>query len=88
MMEVRLLLPIPAGQSPPKAKRHLLGREESWKEVPGFARIGAIFDQDTANLLRIQRGLKASGKSGVTFSQDQESILRHFHRVLALQLAQ
>lgn len=87
LMEVRLLLPTPAGQSPPKAKLHRLGSEESWAKVPNFERIGVIFDQDTANLRRLQRGLKASGKPGVTFSQYQESILRHFHRVLEGQLA-
>ena len=88
LLELRLLLPTPVGQSPPQAKLHRLGREERWEDVPNFARIGAIFDQDTANLRRIQRGLKASCKPGVTFSQEQESILRHFHQVLALQLAQ
>lgn len=88
LMEVRLLLPTPAGQTPPKAKLHQLGSEDSWEQVPNFGRIGAIFDQDTANLRRLQRGLKASGKSGVSFSQNQESILRHFHLVLANQLAQ
>ena len=81
------MLPTPAGHSPPKPKLQRLGSEDSWEQVPNFSRIGAIFDQDTANLRRLQRGLKASGKAGVSFSQNQESILRHFHHVLARQLA-
>jgi hypothetical protein len=87
LMEVRLMLPTPAGHSPPKPKRQRLGSEDSWEQVANFSRIGAIFDQDTANLRRLQRGLKASGKPGVSFSQNQESILRHFHHVLTRQLA-
>jgi nitrite reductase/ring-hydroxylating ferredoxin subunit len=87
LMEVRLMLPTPAGHSPPKPKLQRLGSEDCWEQVANFSRIGAIFDQDTANLRRLQRGLKASGKPGVSFSQNQESILRHFHHALTRQIA-
>ena len=39
-------------------------------------------DQDTDNLMRIQRGLRTSRKPGVTLAQYQESRIRHFHSTL------
>lgn len=38
-----------------------------------------VADQDTDNLRRIQRGLRASKKPGVTLVASQESRLRHYH---------
>ncbi len=86
LMEVRLLLPCAAESRPAKVPIHRLGVNDSWAKVPGFEKIGPIFDQDTANLHRMQRGLKASAKLGITLSKYQESIIRHFHQVLDCQL--
>jgi phenylpropionate dioxygenase-like ring-hydroxylating dioxygenase large terminal subunit len=86
IMEVRIVLPYPSGQRPPVAKIHRLAPDENWANVPGFEKIGVIFDQDTSNLRRLQRGLKASAKPGVTLSRYQESTIRHFHQVLERQL--
>jgi nitrite reductase/ring-hydroxylating ferredoxin subunit len=86
IMEVRLLLPCPPGPRPANAKPHRLGEGDKWSSVPEFARIGTVFDQDTANLSRIQKGLKASAKAGITLGEYQESIIRHFHRSLDRQL--
>ena len=41
-----------------------------------------VADQDTDNLRRIQRGLRASKKPGVTLAAYQESRLRHYHATL------
>lgn len=82
LMEVRMILPRPVGVDFPKAKIHYLGLDERWVDVPGFEKIGRIFDQDTANLHRLQRGLKAGGQPQINLSQYQESIIRHFHQVL------
>ncbi|MEH2009478.1 aromatic ring-hydroxylating oxygenase subunit alpha [Nostoc sp.] len=86
IMEVRMLLPCPLENRPPSAKIHKLGLDDSWTIVPGFEKVGVIFDQDTSNLHRLQRGLKASAKSGITLGKHQESIIRHFHQVLDYQL--
>jgi hypothetical protein len=82
LMEVRMILPCRAGVDPPKAKIHYLGVDDRWANVHGFEKIGLIFDQDTANLYRLQRGLKAGGQSHITLSEYQESIIRHFHKIL------
>ena len=41
-----------------------------------------VADQDTDNLKRIQRGLRASKKPGVTLAAYQESRIRHYHATL------
>jgi phenylpropionate dioxygenase-like ring-hydroxylating dioxygenase large terminal subunit len=87
LMEVRLMLPRLAGFDPPKAKIYELGLDDRWADVPGFEKIGLIFDQDTANLHRLQSGLKAGGQPQINLSQYQESIIRHFHQVLNQTLA-
>ncbi|MBD2775211.1 aromatic ring-hydroxylating oxygenase subunit alpha [Iningainema tapete] len=86
IMDVLLLLPYPPGMRPTPAKIHWLTPEESWTNAPELGGLGPIFDQDTSNLHRIQRGLKASAKPGVTLSRYQESRIRHFHLVLERQL--
>lgn len=66
---------------PPAAKTHWLAADESWTNAPELGGLGAVFDQDTSNLRRIQQGLKASAKSGITLGRYQESRIRHFHQV-------
>ncbi|MGB8699647.1 MAG: aromatic ring-hydroxylating dioxygenase subunit alpha, partial [Thermosynechococcaceae cyanobacterium] len=56
LMEVRVMLPCPPGGRPPSAKLQRLSKDEPWSSVPEFNKIGLVFDQDTANLERIQRG--------------------------------
>lgn len=86
IMDVLLLLPYPPGMRPPAAKTHWLTPDESWTNAPELGGLGSIFDQDTSNLRRIQRGLKASAKPSVTLGRYQESRIRHFHQILDRQL--
>jgi hypothetical protein len=44
--------------------------------------LAAVFEQDMANLPKVQAGLKSSGKSTVTFGNYQEARLRLFHRLI------
>jgi hypothetical protein len=46
-----------------------------------------VADQDTDNLMRIQRGLRASKKPGVTLARYQESRIRHYHETLDAYMA-
>ena len=46
-----------------------------------------VTDQDTENLKRIQRGIRASKKAGATLSIYQESRIRHFHKTLEAYMA-
>ncbi len=83
IMEIMLLFSKkPDGSHPPPAKMTLIGIEDSWHMIPGIGSAADVTDQDTDNLKRIQRGLRASKKPGVTFSNYQESRIRHFHRTL------
>jgi hypothetical protein len=45
--------------------------------------LGAVFDQDAANLWAIQKGLRSLKAGKTTLGRYQENRLRHFHRTLA-----
>ncbi|HIC35298.1 MAG TPA: hypothetical protein EYO78_10855 [Gammaproteobacteria bacterium] len=40
-----------------------------------------VFDQDTANMSRVQLGLKTTRKTGTTLGHYQEVRIRHMHQV-------
>ena len=83
IMEIMFLFAkAPDGSHPPPVKMTMLDINQSWGEGPGIGSAAMVVDQDTTNLRRIQRGLRASKKSGVTLSNYQESRIRHFHRTL------
>ncbi len=88
IMEIMLLFAkAPDGSHPPPAKVTRIGIEDSWHKVPGIGSAADVTDQDTDNLKRIQRGVRAAKKPGVTLSNYQESRIRHFHRTLDAYMA-
>jgi len=82
IMDVWLLAPVPAGGRPVAARAHVLGPDETWADAPELGYLGRILNQDSSTLGRVQRGLKASAKPGVTLAHYQESRIRHFHQTL------
>jgi len=70
------------GTHPPPADIRWLTVDEPWATAPELGSAAMISDQDTDNLKRIQRGLRASKKPGVTLANYQESRIRHFHKTL------
>ena len=60
----------------------LLGPDEKWSDAPELGSAAMVADQETDNLMRIQRGLRASKKPGVTLMRYQESRIRDFHETL------
>ncbi len=70
------------GTHPPSPKPTIVGLEDSWHKVPGMGSAADVTDQDTENLKRIQRGIRAAKKPGATMSVYQESRIRHFHKTL------
>lgn len=70
------------GTHPPVGKATIVGLHDSWHKVPGIGSVADVTDQDTENLKRIQRGIRAAKKPGATMSVYQESRIRHFHRTL------
>jgi hypothetical protein len=66
---------VPRGRARPSRPPHQLGPS-----------LGFVTDQDIANLARVQRGMHASGFTGLILG-DKEERLRHMHRVLDEYLA-
>ena len=88
IMEIMYLFAkAPDGSHPPPAKVTWLGLDAKWADAPELGSAAKVADQDTSNLRRIQRGLKASKKPGVTLAQYQESRIRHFHMTLDAYMA-
>ena len=56
--------------------------DEPWSAAAEMGSAAMVADQDTDNLMRIQRGLRATKKPGVTLARYQESRIRHFHQTL------
>ena len=87
-MEIMFLFAKAAdGSHPPPVKMTMLDINQSWGEAPGIGSAATVVDQDTENLRRSQRGLRASKKPGVTLSNYQESRIRHFHQTLDAYMA-
>ncbi len=88
LMEVRLLMRPPKGQPKPAAAEMLfLGEDEPWSSFTGWGGLGAVFDQDMANLPYVQEGLHASPNNRVELGHYQESRIRQFHQTLEKYLA-
>ncbi len=83
VMEIMFLFAkAPDGSHPPVAKMRLLAEDEPWATAAELGSAALLVDQDTDNLMRIQKGLRAAKKPGVTFARYQESRLRHFNQTL------
>lgn len=88
LMEIMYLFAkAPDGSHPPPAKMTLLREDQSWADAPELGSASMVVDQDTDNLMRIQRGLRASRKPGVTLARYQESRIRHYHQTLDAYMA-
>jgi phenylpropionate dioxygenase-like ring-hydroxylating dioxygenase large terminal subunit len=88
IMEIMLLFSKnDDGSHPPVGKATIVGVNDSWHKVPGMGSAADVTDQDTDNLKRIQRGIRASKKPGATMSVYQESRIRHFHQTLEAYMA-
>ncbi len=86
LMEVRLIQRRPAGQAPaPSEPMRLLGENETWESF--FGQLGAVLEQDMANIPHVQRGMKASKTRKLQLANYQESRIRHFHQTLDKYLA-
>lgn len=88
IMEIMFLFSkAPDGTHPPVAEMRLLREDQKWCDAPELGSAAMVADQDTENLMRIQKGLRASKKPGVTLARYQESRIRHFHDTLDAYLA-
>jgi hypothetical protein len=83
-MDVIRMMPVPEGKPRPEpAPIQRLRLEQSWHEAEGMGGLADVFEQDMANLPRVQLGLKVSAKraaKGVKFGAYQEARMRLIHR--------
>ncbi|MFP6641327.1 MAG: aromatic ring-hydroxylating dioxygenase subunit alpha, partial [Myxococcota bacterium] len=81
LMEVFYLAPF-RGKRPDPAPMQLLDVDESWTRAPQLGALAKVFDQDTFNMIPIQKGLRSAGHKNVTLGRYQETKIRHFHTLL------
>ena len=88
IMEIMFLFSkAPDGSHPEPATLRMLTEDQKWSDAPELGSAALVADQDTDNLMRIQRGLRASKKPGVTLARYQESRIRHYHDTLDAYMA-
>lgn len=87
--EILFLRPKPdRGDAPEPAEPYHVGEHESYAIAPGMdPGMGAVYDQDTANLRAQQQGFRASAKGTQTLGNYQEIRIRHFQKVVDKYLA-
>ncbi|MDA0339672.1 MAG: aromatic ring-hydroxylating dioxygenase subunit alpha, partial [Proteobacteria bacterium] len=89
VMDVMLLHPIPDdGPRPDPSPLRVLGVDEPFTDAPELDQISPIFQQDVANMPRVQRGLKTLARNnGIVLGNYQEIRIRHMHQTLDKYLA-
>ena len=79
IMECMMMAPF-QGERPGPAPIRWLEPDEPWSAALGF--LGRVFDQDAFNMPKVQLGLEATYKPGVTLANYQESKVRWLHHKL------
>jgi len=75
------------GSHPKPADIVWLSEDDPWSSVEAMGSAAKVVDQDTDNLMRIQKGLRTTRKAGATLANYQESRIRHFHATLDAYMA-
>ena len=82
IMEVIYLAPWPEGQpKPPAAPIHWLGPDDPWTDAPEMGGLARVLNQDSYNLPKVQKGLKAKRDPYVYLAAYEEGKVRHFHHL-------
>lgn len=83
IMEVMLLfVRDPATMPPRDMPLQMLSDTETFADAKQLGGLGPVLDQDLVNLERVQKGLHAIHKSGVSLANYQEVRIRHYHQIL------
>lgn len=89
LWEVMVLQPMPEGSElPPDAPMRMLPLEQPWNDAPEMGGMGQIMDQDTSNILRMQRGIACDSVDGLILANYQERNIRNFHQHVDRYLAE
>ena len=83
LFDLLFLRPKPVdGPCPPPPEAFELGIEDSYTMCPGTEFLGAVYDQDTNNLMSQTKGFKTSLKKGQSLGNYQEARTRHLHQTI------
>jgi hypothetical protein len=83
LMEVRILARAKKGDPIPRGvPMHFLGPNELWTAAEELGVLGAVFEQDMANLPFVQEGLHCSKTGEIQLGDYQEIRIRQFHQTL------
>ncbi|MDE2620944.1 MAG: aromatic ring-hydroxylating dioxygenase subunit alpha [Sphingomonadales bacterium] len=86
LMEVRLIQRARPGETPPPCPEMVLIPEgEDWE--PLFGQLGAVLNQDMANIPHVHTGMRALRDGQVELAHYQESRVRHWHQTIDKYLA-
>ena len=78
IMEVIFVSPY-IGERPPPAPVHWLTKDELFTDAPELGMLAKVFNQDLFNMAKVQSGLEATRKPGITLGTYQESKVRWLH---------
>ena len=82
LMDVFLLSPF-VGERPLPAPTTHLGPDQPWTAAEELGILAKVFEQDTYNLPKVQKGLRQTAKPGITLAHYQESKVRWLqHRLV------
>jgi len=82
--DLMFLRPLKEGAEHPEPPRVVkLDVHETYDQVPNMDKpLAAVYEQDTSNLERQQRGFKASAKKAESLANYQEARIRQVHMTL------
>ena len=86
VMEIMMLDPCdPKKPRPAPGARQFVGADADCADLTDLGGLARVFQQDSANLPKVQLGMKAmnvpGAKAQVQFASYQESKIRHFHKL-------
>ena len=82
IMECIFIAPF-IGERPPPAPIHWLEEHETFTDATELGMLGKVFNQDLFNMAKVQTGLEATHKPGVSLGNYQESKVRWLHQKLS-----
>jgi hypothetical protein len=82
IVDIMLLAEVPADGPRPKNAAVTWIDGDDWTAAPELGALGTVFNQDRANITRMQKGLKTGPKRTVTLSSYQEVRIRHHAQTL------
>ena len=75
------MAPFEGPRPPPAAVQHL-SADQPWTDATELGMLGKVFQQDSFNMERVQKGLETTRKPGVTLAGYQEGKVRWLNETI------